>query len=57
MADEPAWRLLDAELHTGLATLPECSIAALEEAAIGPRGALFHREPMPSRIERRASLG
>jgi len=52
--DEPAWRKLDAELHAGLAALPERSIAALERAAIWPRGALFHREPVPSRVERGA---
>lgn len=52
--DEPAWRLLDAEPHTGLASLPERSIAALERAAIWPKGALFHHEPVPSRIERGA---
>lgn len=50
--DEPAWRLLDAELHAGLATLAERSIAALEQATIWPAGALFHREPVPSRVER-----
>ena len=37
-----------------LPTLPERSIAALEQAAIWPKGALFHREPMPSRLERSA---
>jgi hypothetical protein len=52
--DEAAWRLLDEELHTGLATLPERSIAALERAAIWPTGALFHREPIPPRGERSA---
>ena len=52
--DEVAWGLLDKELHTGLAALPERSIAALEKAAIWPKGALFHREPMPSRLERNA---
>ena len=52
--DEAAWRLLDEELHAGLATLPDRSIAALEQAAIWPRGTLFHREPMPSRVERSA---
>jgi len=52
--DEAAWRLLDAELHSGLAALPERSIAALEQAAIWPKGALFHRAPMPSRLERGA---
>ncbi|HZS85314.1 MAG TPA: hypothetical protein VFA50_20750 [Stellaceae bacterium] len=52
--DEAAWRLLDGELHAGLAALPERSIAALERAAIWPKGALFHREPMPSRVERSA---
>ena len=52
--DEPAWRLLDEELHAGLATLPERSIAALERAAIWPTGKLFHREPMPARAERSA---
>ena len=45
--DEPAWRLLDAQLHAGLSTLPERSIAALERAMIWPSGALFHRDPMP----------
>jgi hypothetical protein len=49
-----AWRLLDEELHKGLATLPERSIAALERAAIWPTGALFHREPIPPRGERSA---
>ena len=52
--DEAAWRLLEKELHAGLAVLPERSIAALERAAIWPKGALFHREPMPSRLERNA---
>lgn len=49
---EAAWRLLDEELHLGLATLPQRSIAALEQAAIWPEGVLFHREPMPSRFQR-----
>lgn len=52
--DEPAWRKLDAELHAGLVALPERSIAALERASIWPRGALFHREPVPPRVERGA---
>ena len=52
--DEPAWRLLDAQLHAGLSTLPERSIAALERAMIWPSGALFHRDPMPPRVERGA---
>jgi hypothetical protein len=52
--DEAAWRLLDAQLHAGLAALPERSIAALEQTAIWPAGALFHREPMPPRVERSA---
>ena len=47
--DEAAWRQLDENLHAGLATLPERSIAALERAAIWPTGTLFHREPMPIR--------
>jgi hypothetical protein len=50
--NEAAWRLLDSKLHRGLATLPERSIAALEQAAIWPTGALFHREPVPPRVER-----
>ena len=50
--DEAAWRRLDEDLHAGLATLPERSIAALERAAIWPTGKLFHREPMPTRAER-----
>ncbi|MGH7120830.1 MAG: hypothetical protein ACREFP_17900 [Acetobacteraceae bacterium] len=52
--DETAWRLLDEELHAGLVALPERSIAALEQATIWPSGALFHREPMPPRVERSA---
>jgi hypothetical protein len=52
--DDAAWRLLDEERHTGLATLPERSIAALERAAIWPTGVLFHREPVPPRDERSA---
>jgi hypothetical protein len=52
--DEAAWRLLDTKLHAGLATLPERSIAALEQAAIWPARALFHREPVPPRVERSA---
>jgi hypothetical protein len=51
---EAAWRLLDAKLHGGLTTLPERSIAALEQAMIWPEGALFHREPMPPRAGRSA---
>jgi len=52
--DEPAWRLLDPQLHAGLSALPERSIAALERAMIWPTGALFHRDPMPSRVGRSA---
>lgn len=52
--DEAAWRLLDEELHAGLGSLPERSVAALEQAAIWPTGALFHREPIPPRGERNA---
>jgi hypothetical protein len=52
--NEPSWRLLDKELHAGLATLPERSVAALERAAIWPTGKLFHREPMPHLAERSA---
>ena len=52
--DEDAWRLLDEELHAGLATLPVRSLAALERTSIWPKGALFHREPMPSRAGRSA---
>jgi hypothetical protein len=52
--DEETWRLLDEELHAGLATLPERSIAALERASIWPKGTLFYRERMPSRFQRSA---
>jgi hypothetical protein len=51
-ATKLAWRLLDPERHTGIAMLPERSIAALGQAAIWPTGALFHREPVPPRAER-----
>ena len=50
--NEAAWGQLDKELHSGLSTLPERSIAALERAAIWPTGKLFHREPMPTRAKR-----
>jgi hypothetical protein len=52
--DEPAWEKLDAQLHAGLSELPERSIAALERAKIWPLGTLFHREPMPVRLQRSA---
>jgi hypothetical protein len=39
------------ELHTGLATLPKRSIVVLEQAANWPKGPLFHREPMPPRVD------
>jgi hypothetical protein len=45
--EEPTWRQLDPELHAGLSALPERSVAALERAPIWPKGALFHREPLP----------
>lgn len=51
---DAAWRLLDGGLHAGLTALPARSIAALEMATIWPEGTLFHREPMPPRIERSA---
>ena len=50
--DEPAWRQLDEQLHTGLTSLRERSIAALEQAAIWRKNPLFHRDPMPTRAER-----
>jgi hypothetical protein len=34
--------------------LPERSIAALENATIWPKGVLFHRDPVPSRLMRNA---
>ncbi|WP_374547273.1 hypothetical protein [Rhodoblastus sp.] len=49
---EEAWNRLDQELHAGLASLPERSIIALEQANIWPQGTLFHRDPMPSRDHR-----
>ena len=52
--NEPAWQRLDAQLYTGLSTLSERSVAALECLTIWPRGSLFHREPMPLSQERRA---
>lgn len=44
--EEPAWCQLDPQLHKGLSTLPERSVAALEDAAIWPKGTVFHREPI-----------
>jgi hypothetical protein len=52
--DEAAWRQLDEELHTGLVTLTERSIAAPERAPIWPSGTRFHRERMPPSAERSA---
>ena len=52
--DEPAWRLLDAQLHSGLSALSESSIAALEHAVILLNGALFHPASAPPRVERDA---
>jgi hypothetical protein len=51
---EPAWRSLDRELCVALATLPERSVAAVEEAPIWTDGTLFHREPMPAWHHREA---
>ncbi|MGJ7042757.1 hypothetical protein J2Y63_006040 [Shinella sp. BE166] len=50
--NEPAWRILDAELHAGLSSLPSRTVVALEGAAIWPAGSIFHRDPMPSRLDR-----
>lgn len=55
--DEPAWQRLDPQLHVGLSTLPERSIAALKRAAIWPKGVLFHCEPVPARVQRDAWAG
>jgi hypothetical protein len=52
--EEPAWQRLDRQLYVGLSALPERSVAALEHAAIWPNGTLFHREPMPSPLQRNA---
>lgn len=51
---EPAWQRLNSEVHAGLSTLPERSIAALERAAIWPSGTMFHREAMPTTSGRAA---
>jgi hypothetical protein len=45
--DKVAWQTLDEELYTGLATLPERSVAALEQVVVWPEGVLFHRRPVP----------
>lgn len=50
--EESAWRQLDPQLHEGLSTLPERSVAALEAAAIWPKGTAFHREPIPYKKHR-----
>ncbi|WDZ82102.1 hypothetical protein PWG15_36100 (plasmid) [Ensifer adhaerens] len=50
--NEPAWQVLDAELHAGLSSLPSRTVAALESAALWPAGSIFHREPMPARVDR-----
>ena len=51
---EPAWKELDGVLHTGLTSLPDRSVTALEALAIWPPGSVFYTEPMPSRAERMA---
>lgn len=50
---EVAWQQLDGPLFAGLSTLSERSVAALEKAAIWPKGTLFHREPMPPSQQRK----
>jgi hypothetical protein len=51
--NEAAWCRLDKDLHAGLITLREPSVAALDEqSAICPPGSLFHREPTPIRRDR-----
>ena len=45
--DKVAWQTLDDKLHTVLATLPERSVAALEQVVIWPEGTVFHRQPVP----------
>lgn len=52
--DEPAWRRLDSQLHAGLSSLSERTVAALELAPIWPKGTLFHRVPVPSANQRAA---
>lgn len=55
--EEPAWRDLDGQLFTGLSSLSQRSIAALEQAAIWPKGAVFFGEPIPPRVGRSAWSG
>lgn len=50
--DERGWQRLDAQLYAGLSTLSERSVIALEHAPIWPKGTMFHREPMPSPLQR-----
>ena len=50
--EEAAWKRLDEQLHVGLSTLSERSVAALERTDIWPKSTLFHREPMPTRLQR-----
>ncbi len=53
--DEPTWLKLDEELHRVLSKLPECSVAALEQAAKGWfKDVLFHREAVPPQLLNRA---
>ena len=48
------WAAFDPELHRSLRSLPERSLAALEERDFWPSGTLFHREPVP-RFSRKRS--
>ena len=51
----PTWAdIIGHELGVRRTKLPERSIAVLEEARNWPKGMLFHREQMPSRLERSA---
>jgi len=51
--DDPAWRDFDSDLHAGLSSLSERSVAALERASIWPRRTIFHRDPVPADLMRR----
>ena len=53
-ANESAWKELDPGLFHGLTRLTELSVSGLEDAAVWPKGTIFHREPIPTPIRRDA---
>jgi len=52
--DDASWEAFDPQLCNALKDLPERSIAALEMAAMWPVDTVFHRAPMPTKLDRQS---